>query len=139
MQVEVYPTDGGDPVRLTGDTPEEGVSSLKMDHDRVQSLLEFVEGQGAKGEDYGNEKHSYTFSILRIHASCGLASFYSTTHASSVPPTGRVKFTHVDESGNTVGVSWLEDAIIKATAADWETLATTFDYQISGGRMTTED
>jgi hypothetical protein len=136
MDVEILPV-VGDPMKLTGERPEEGVSAGRLDHDRSQALIELVDAAAATTKDYGNERHAFTFSVSRVHSSAGNASLYYLTHASKVPPKGRIKFTCVDQDGTLVGVVYLEDATIVAKSSDWQTLETTFEYQIVGGAMTT--
>jgi len=136
MEVEILPVIGS-PLKLTGERPEEGVSAGRLVHDRSQAIIELVDAAAATTKDYGNERHAFTFSISRVHEFAGLASLYYLTHASKVPPKGRIKFTCADHDGTLRGIVYLEDAIIVAKAADWQTLETVFEYQISGGAMTT--
>lgn len=134
MDVEIIPLTGS-PLKLTGEQPEEGVAAGRLEHGRSQRLVAVVRKAAAKGKDFSNEFHSFTFQVSRVHASEGLAALYHLTHASKVPGSGRVKFTCTDRGGRVQGRVTLEDAIIVAAAGVWEGHSTTFEYRISGGAL----
>ena len=121
---------------LTGSTPEEGVFAFRLQHSRNQEIIDLIDSDFIKTQDFENERFTITFSVSRVHASEGDASLYCFTHPLAVPGSGTVAFTCQDGQGNTIGTKTLNDAIILVTGMEWESHSTTAHYQMTGGSIT---
>ena len=136
MQITIQPLPSGTPILLTGLRPSEGVSGGVLQHTRLVEQIARIRAEAAQFRDRQNMANALAFSITREHATVGDAGLYWLTHAQSLPAACRVIFRVQQSSGSTFAEVSMQEAIVVASAGDWQGCATTFNYTIQGGKIT---